>query len=476
MMTLPYFHCRKIQILGIVVIVLGGYLCALQAGFLAVDDVDTIKHIQSGKIVVTDLFTRGGEYYRPLALLSLLTDFYLYGGNPVGYHLTSILLHLANALLVYALASALLRERQADGFYPFLAALLFAVHPVNTEAVIWISARPDVLCCFFSLLCLLVVTGAARKVSPAYFPAVFLSFLCALMAKEASLFLPLLIASWLWMERKTVGVRNGVATLGALLAAAGVYFVLRKGLPAVFGPSVTPGGGSGGHPLSCILDGAAAYGFYIRKLFYPFPLNIAITEINTTFGIAIFVFSSVVAALGWLKEKTLRFPLAFLGLSLLPPLGAVFFAIPWTPFAERYLYLPSVALALCAAVVFQRFLAGVPRPALVICMLVLLIPTVSRARMWTRPIPFWEDAAEKSPGFGTVRLVLAAEYLQAGRCLDAEQAFRLANQSGLPRKTARDFADMLRGLLENRCSSSLKGRELPSSATEQSIPWRSTEP
>jgi hypothetical protein len=443
-------------LLALSVITLAVYLQALNAGFLSVDDTDTIRYIQSGNVSLTGLFLEPGRaYYRPLALLSLLTDFQLFGGNPAGYHLTNLLLHLANVLLVYYLATLLMGKERYPGIFPFLAALLFAVHPVNSEAVVWISARPDLLCCFFFLLCMVLLVKGSGKVTPLVFTGLFVTFLCSLASKEASLLLPVLALAYFLLERKNIPARNGVAACTALFLAALVNLMLRKGLPIAPVPGLAASMQTASHATSSFIDGAAACGFYFRKLLYPFPLNIAITDIPVNTCIVIFLLGCALSVVMWIKDTSLRFPLLFLAGALIPPLGALFLSLPWTPYAERYLYLPSIAFALGTTNLLHRHTGWLPPSALVVCMMLAAIPTAYRVNMWTKPIAFWQDAVAKSPKFGTLRLPLAAEYIEAGRYAEAENSLQQADKLGLPLKGARDFSRQLESLLMEKRKGSL---------------------
>ncbi|MBN2053492.1 hypothetical protein JW905_01135 [bacterium] len=91
------------------------------------------------------------QYFRPLSSALFLMDFHLWGLSPRGYHLTNLLLHAVNVLLVFALARLLLR----DTFPAWLAALLFLLHPASTEAVNWISARTELIMTTFVLAAVL---------------------------------------------------------------------------------------------------------------------------------------------------------------------------------------------------------------------------------------------------------------------------------------------------------------------------------
>ena len=97
----------------------------------------------------------GSHYYRPLVSLSFFLDLQLWGLNPLGFHLTNLLAHLATALAVLALA----RRLSGDTLAAAIAGLAFALHPIHTESVTFISGRTDVLATLFFLLSLL---GYAR--------------------------------------------------------------------------------------------------------------------------------------------------------------------------------------------------------------------------------------------------------------------------------------------------------------------------
>jgi protein O-mannosyl-transferase len=451
MREVPVKSKVTLHFLVITVLVLGAYLPALNAGFLAMDDVSTMKVIHSGSLSIRSLFfSPGSDYYRPLTILSYLADFHLFGGNPAGYHLTNILLHLANALLVYYLAAALLGRDQSSPIYPLITALLFALHPINSEAVVWISARTDLLCCLFALICMTILIKRSTTMTPIVFMGLFLSCFFSLAAKESSLFLPLLAIVYLFLAGKNVSRKNAIAVCSALGIATIVYLLLRKGLPVTPTVAIETTTPTGNQLLPYFVDGAAALGFYLRKLLYPFPLNIAITEIPTNLCLIFFLLGGGSAAIIWKKVSSLRFPLAFLAVSFIPPLGVFFLSLAWTPYAERYLYIPSVALALCCGILIHRYREKVPHFIAVICIALLAIPTANRVNLWTKPISFWQDAVVNSPRFGTARLPLVTAYLEAGRYAEAERILRQADALGLPRKSARDFSHELWRLLNSR--------------------------
>ena len=139
-----------------------------------------------------------GGHYQPLVWLSFAADYLVWGLNPFGYHLTNILLHAANAALVYALASWFLRRSAAPGgmsprFLAGLAALLFAVHPLRAESVAWVTERKDVLSGFFCLWAVYAYLrrhgdgGASAK---RWQPVCWGAFVMALLSKSMVMTLP----------------------------------------------------------------------------------------------------------------------------------------------------------------------------------------------------------------------------------------------------------------------------------------------
>ena len=190
---------------AVFVVAVAVHLPAVQNGFVFDDDllivgnerVHGLDHI--GEIFSSAFWPGHTLYYRPLVLLTFALNHAAGDLDAFGYHLVDVLLHALNAVLVTLLAGALMRHRIAAA----VAGLLFAVHPLLTEAVYWVSSRSDLLATFFILLGLLVhrrrllaeaggASGRWRQTAPAA-----LCLFLGLLSKETALLLPLL---WLLLD------------------------------------------------------------------------------------------------------------------------------------------------------------------------------------------------------------------------------------------------------------------------------------
>jgi hypothetical protein len=143
-----------------------------------------------------------GGYYRPLSNLANMVDFSLWGWNPLGFHLTNLVIHVLSVALVYFLARLLMEGHYAA----FVAALLFGVHPIHELSILWIPGRGDLLCGLFYMLAVILWFRWRSHHRRALVFSSLLAFLVALLSKEMALSLPLLLFviefRFQWEERR----------------------------------------------------------------------------------------------------------------------------------------------------------------------------------------------------------------------------------------------------------------------------------
>jgi len=179
--------------------------CHTLTGELVSDDF-VLMHT-ADTVDVRSLFTanwlgeqRSGGFYRPVIGLFWKLDRLVYQDYAPGYHLTNVLFHLG----VIFLSAGLIYRIQGNGLIAIMSGMLFAVHPVHTEAVAWISGRTDLIAAFFYLLSIHCYLSATRdnRFRKSWFAGSVLAGLMAMLSKEIALTLPFMIAMLEWIILK----------------------------------------------------------------------------------------------------------------------------------------------------------------------------------------------------------------------------------------------------------------------------------
>jgi len=187
--------------LALAVVTLLVYWPLLHHGFVNYDDPDYITqnpHVQAGLTwpgIVWAFQSGAASNWHPLTWISHMADCQLFGLNPAGHHLTSLLFHTANALLLFLLLNRLTGAMWRSAF----VAALFAWHPLHVESVAWASERKDVLSAFFWMLTLLAYAqfaGESKVQSPkskVFYLLALILFACGLMSKPMVVTLPFVL-------------------------------------------------------------------------------------------------------------------------------------------------------------------------------------------------------------------------------------------------------------------------------------------
>ncbi|MBI5407862.1 MAG: hypothetical protein HZA14_00690 [Nitrospirae bacterium] len=178
--------------------VLGYYFTSMDAfPLLLIGKIDSLKDI--GKVFSSPLGGGFpfGTYYRPLSELSYGIDYLIWGKNPMGYHLTDILLHLINSIMVFVIAGILFSDFRRGLMYAWIASILFLLNPLGAAVVPSIARRQDMLIALMLCLCLLSFAKAERagKNRTAWYALSMIIGFLAVFSKESAFVLPVLI--WL---------------------------------------------------------------------------------------------------------------------------------------------------------------------------------------------------------------------------------------------------------------------------------------
>jgi tetratricopeptide (TPR) repeat protein len=275
-----------------------------------------------------------------------------WGFHPSGYHWVNILLHLANAFLVWALLARL----KIPGAW--LAAAIFALHPVQVESVAWISELKNVLMGFFFLLTLLFwveYVDARSRPHRILYVAALGFYLLALSAKATACTLPAALLLILWLKEKPIGRRAFVEITPFVVLALGI------GLVAVWWEKYHQGARmlvSLG-PVERLLIASRAVWFYLGKIFWPAKLTFIYPQwqIDTTNPIAYLGLVAVVAAVAIILYgrrffgRSVEVAALFFVATLGPLLGFIMlYTFRYTFVADHYQYLASIGpIALASA-------------------------------------------------------------------------------------------------------------------------------
>ena len=425
----------RYQVFLLAAIVLGVYYHALSAGVNSVDDSHIIAAygMGAGKGLAEIFRPAGNYYYRPLVELSYFLDNLLWGMHARFMHLENILFHLLNTVLVFLIA------RQVAGawvvkspWFPLASALLFAVHPINTESVTWIAGRTDPLAAIFiftSIWCLLQCLIEDRLI---YLWTALLLFVLGVLTKEIALsFLPaaLLLAIY-WPDavrvRPTIlRVLIGIAVVAFLLVLAFITFSRSFSVTAVLNSNT-------GGVSAALQTALTALGFYLKKLILPLPLNFAIDTVSTLYLIPGTAF--VVLLPLWLKRRTM--PALFAAVCvvfLLPAFLVSMKQVAWTPYAERYLYIPSAFFCMGLIGVGSVQLEKIQRqqwlpPLVLFVVFGAAFITVQRNFVWNDNLTLYRDTVRKSPDFGAIHLELGVALLQNGKLREGRAEFETAER------------------------------------------------
>lgn len=405
--------------------------------YLVVDNPQIKDWRRAVSLFVSDLFppVQASGYYRPLQALTNLADYHVWGLLPAGFHLTNILLHAAAALMFYVVGAVLLRNPPAA----LLAALLFAVHPVHTEAIAYIAGRSDPLAAVFLLAALLGFAYYRRGTGTRWLITSLACFALALLAREASLalilLLPLVDANERRLRDEPASAMRTARYVVPYLTVVIAYVLVRRAVinaPALIGPPAdTPVG-------LRALTMMNAFAQYCALLLMPVNLHmeraitVATSFVYPTGLVGLALLLSLIAVAVYTRRAA--WP-ATLGIGwfliMLVPVANIW---PLATFmAEHWLYVPSMGVFLLVGWGLERLWPmRQQRTALAVTLAVCAVlgaATITRNRDWRGPIPLFEATTRSAPHSARAWTNLANAYREAGRADAARLAYDRARQA-----------------------------------------------
>ena len=384
------------------------------------------------------------HYYRPLTVLSFWLDRHIWGLNPLGFHLTNIIL---NAVVLVLLGLLLVRLSGRKLWPVLLGLAVFGLHPARVESVAFISGRTDLLAALFVLLCLACLRRYERTGRWPWLGAGTASAAAAMVAKETAVLLPLLVAAMLYRPGFWKRAQNRLAVIvpgAAVLACLALrWFVL--------GSAALPPGPTAVQRLLLFLNALGRYG---QLAVFPFTHRLQYADAGSfaRFNWPTVVGVMLLVLLPWLAW---RFRGRFAGLGaawfllfVLP--ASNLFSIGDSFLAERLLCLPLAGVAI-VTLTFARIRSKPVRTVAALALLVyaglMAADAFNRMPVWRDPVSLFRAMVRESPESPDARVNLGAALLRfENDAPGAEAEFRAALALAPDRAVAHyDLGDILRG-------------------------------
>ena len=391
--------------------------------------------------------------YFPLTFTSFWIEKRLWSDNPMGYHITNLLLHTSSALLLWRLLSMLAIPGA------FLAALIFLIHPVNVESVAWIAERKNTLSGLFYFGSLIFYLRFLKLENPLalkkkkvlqtsngiFYILSIISFLLAISSKAATCTLPAVILLIIWWKKNSIKLKD------LILVAPFLLFTLIIARITIITEQSTAGARGIDWDLSFlerfIIAGKSLW-FYLYSLIY--PLNIAFsypkwsvdsTVVSNYFPSLTFLF--LIFVLWFFRSNLGKGPLVailFFSGTLFPALG--FFNIYYMRYSfvtDHFQYLACIGPIALFSVLFTVFTTSTsksfdsvkilryfPPTCTVLVLLLLCIVTWKQAHIFKSNEALWRDTIKKDPSSGRARVGLGREMRKQGKHEEALEHFRKA--------------------------------------------------
>jgi len=416
---------HKVALLIIALIGIACYANSLNGDFVW-DDHQLVKdnaYIRNwshvGKIFSENIASGSGKTYnsyRPLQMITYIVDYSVWGLDVRGYHLTNTLLHIMAALSIYWLTILLFKEQ----FVSLLAALFFVMHPMHTEAVTYISGRADPLSLLFMLLCFVFYI---KRIS-------ILAILCyaaALLSRENSLILPLLLLLYHYSFREQIRMKEYLPLAGLAI----FYMILRVTALSHLLPHA-----SAGTTLIERLPGSfAAVTNYLRLLVIPFGFHMeygnpqfSFAHPNVIFGILLLSALSIYA-FKRRNEKMVLFSVSWFFIALLPVLNLYPLIIGYM--AEHWLYVPSVGFFLILAgglnsMRRRKEMKNFAMGCIIFLITLYSFVTIRQNIFWSEPALLYARTLEYSPDSVRALNALGMSFVEMDKAEDAIKLYKRA--------------------------------------------------
>ncbi|MDQ5908285.1 MAG: hypothetical protein QG599_376 [Pseudomonadota bacterium] len=467
------------------------YLSTLNNGFVWDDIYYILKNrninnlgLDNIKWMFTSLYMSN---WHPLTWLSMALDYLFFGHNPSGYHLTNVILHSLNSVLVLILSAILIKINQNPKvsiphlnifsdkkviLSSWIAALLFGIHPQHVESVAWISERKDVLSMFFTILTFLayIIYARALKNRTIYYGLSLLFFMLALMAKPMAVTIPvlLLLLDVYPLQRTNLTAHSANSLLyvkwSILLSEKLPFFlfslaVVSLTLIAQTGAMVDLDRYGLGVRL---LNAFNSVIVYISKFLFPINLQpfyghqVNVNDFESYVPLIACFLATLILVYWWFKKNYyLLIIWLFYLITLSPVIGIIQVGLQSS--ADRYAYLPTLPFYIITGA-FISYLIYIPQQKMIakttivtfflVVIAILFFKTQQQITIWKNDLVFWNYVVHMNPENGRAQSNLGRIEYSSGNYEKAIEHFGIAHS-----KNALLLEDMLfwgESLLKNQ--------------------------
>ena len=374
---------------------------------------------------------------RPVVSVSYAVDRAIWGAAPLGFHVTSVLLHMLNVVLLFHLA----RRLSDSPLAAFSAAALFAVHPMMTEAVGYISGRSEVLCTTSFLAALLCGRRWLRGDGSRWGVATVGLWICALATKETAAMFPFVFAAYDWLALPDAAGERRKRLLSVHLPLAAVAVVGGLVRVAVLARIEYPG--QVHVHWSYLLLNLDVICRYVLLMVSPVGQTIfhGVKNLDGVFdpraAFAVGGVGSMLAAAWHLRraEWLASFGIVWFLLALVPS-AALIMLDQGEPMTEHRVYVASCGLFLAAGAAIAWIAAQLDDSSawarrgaaglLAVVLASFMVETVKRNTVWADPVALWGESVDLAPDHYRPRLLLGEALMDAGRNAEAVEQWQMA--------------------------------------------------
>lgn len=376
------------------------------------------------EIFSTSYHTGGGEtlnFYRPLATLSFAADYKVWKLNPFGYHLSNVILHVLNGVFIFVILLSLFKKY----FLSLIPAGLFLIHPINSEAVNYVSNRTDLLMVFFFLSAFYAYVIYRRKGKTFFLILSLVFYAFSFLSKEIGAVLILFVAGYEWIFFKKSRKSKSVIIFAVLFTAYALLRTCVLNFPAPEAYSHNIG-------FRFLIFGQTLL-TYLKLFFLPVNLHMEydmpILEPHLALAGALLFISMILL----IKYRAFEMPVIF-GLfwftgGLLPVSGII---VPINNVvSEHYLYLSSIGVFIVSAALCGALWNASPhfiKVFLLVCAIFITggfgYLTFQRNKAWQDPLTMYLDIAANTKYSFRANNNAGVEYFRQGDINAAEKYFR----------------------------------------------------